>query len=586
MTAPSEDALLDELDRIIRNESLTPLFQPIVDGTTQAIFGYEALIRGPEDSPLHSPIDLFETATSSGRLAELDFLCRKLSIEAFSEQDLAGKLFLNIMPASMLDANFREGLTAGFLAGAGLSPERVVIELTEHVPVEDYDLMRAAVAHYRTMGLQVALDDLGAKYSNLRQWVELRPEFVKIDRHFIKKIHKHPSKRKFLESIIKVARNVDCTIIAEGIESADEYHCLRDMQCDLMQGYYFARPDRHPSYKGNPRSTRHNHLSPQRSSGPLKKTAALLCRHTDPVNEQAPVLSVLERFEATPNLRCVTVINDDSVPVGILRQRDMLGRFANPFSHALYSRQVVGSLMDRNALVVEESTPLEQLSALVTETSEAEVEDFVIVDRSGHYLGTGNIIDLLREITALQVTYARQANPLTGLPGNEAIHQAITERLESNSPFCAVYCDLDNFKAYNDVYGYANGDQIILALARILSELCRESGFVGHIGGDDFIVLLDMETTRSEAVCHDILSRFAHIAPAFYTKEHQREGGIQVSDRQGNLRFFPFISVSMALHPVRPDHNKSNLDLADTLTELKKQAKKEPGNSLFIDKRR
>jgi EAL domain-containing protein (putative c-di-GMP-specific phosphodiesterase class I) len=163
------------LNHIIAAEELHVLFQPIVDANQQAIYGYEALIRGPKTSPLHSPLRLFDVATQAGLLVELDLLCRRLAIRRFAELDLPGLLFLNVMPLTIVERDFREGLTLSFIQESGLPPERVVIELTEHVPIHDYELMRQAVDHYRDMGFQVALDDLGAGHSSLRHWSELRP---------------------------------------------------------------------------------------------------------------------------------------------------------------------------------------------------------------------------------------------------------------------------------------------------------------------------------------------------------------------------------------------------------------------------
>ena len=115
------------LHQIIAAEELHVLFQPIVDANQQAIYGYEALIRGPSTSPLHSPLRLFDVATQAGLLVELDLLCRRLAIRRFAELALPGLLFLNVMPLTIVERDFREGLTLGFIQESGLPPERVVI---------------------------------------------------------------------------------------------------------------------------------------------------------------------------------------------------------------------------------------------------------------------------------------------------------------------------------------------------------------------------------------------------------------------------------------------------------------------------
>ena len=171
-------------DLIIKQKNLSVYFQPIVENNRRNIFAYEALIRGPINTHFHSPITLFEAASEQGRLVELELLCRELSIVQFKTLNLPGKLFLNASPATLFQPNFRSGRTLEMLQKIGLDPSRVVIELTEHEPLENYELVRDALKHYKNMGFEIAIDDLGSGYSGLRMWYELRPDYVKIDRHF------------------------------------------------------------------------------------------------------------------------------------------------------------------------------------------------------------------------------------------------------------------------------------------------------------------------------------------------------------------------------------------------------------------
>lgn len=585
LDSPMTDPLNQELGSILYGNNLTVLFQPIVVADNQAVFAYEALIRGPSNSALHSPLTLFDTAARAGRVVDLDLLCRRMAIEAFSQLELPGNLFLNVMPASLLQSDFREGLTRSFLERVGLSPERVVIELTEHTPIQDYDLMRQAVEHYRAMGFRVALDDLGAGYSSLRHWTELKPDFVKVDRHFVQDLDRDPTKRQFLSYLLEVSQSLGCQVIAEGVETAGEHHCLQDLACQLLQGYYFARPSQHPPLHigpDHPSATTAQGRSPIRSLGTC---VATICRHIAPVAQDTPVPDVLKRFQRESDLRCLAVLDAEQRPIGLVSQQELLGHFVNPFSHSLYARRSIDELMNTQMLVVEDTLPLETLSEQITESYRALQEDFIIVDGSGLYRGMGHVIDLLREITAIKVRSARQANPLTGLPGNLVINQVLASRLEQGQPFCAVYCDLDNFKAYNDAYGYAEGDQVILALARLLKDYCADQGFVGHVGGDDFILALNGEQETARGVCEAILNRFGRFAPNFYNKEHKKAGGLNITNRRGDKTFVPLISLSMALHPIGSGAEYSALEIADVLAVLKRQSKKMPGNSLFIDRR-
>ncbi|MGO3058177.1 MAG: bifunctional diguanylate cyclase/phosphodiesterase [Halomonas sp.] len=568
------------LNRIIEAEDLHVLFQPIVDASQQAIYGYEALIRGPETSPLHSPLRLFDVAMQAGLLVELDLLCRRLAIRRFAALELPGLLFLNVMPLTIVERDFEEGLTLGFIRESGLPPERVVIELTEHVPIHDYELMRQAVDHYRDMGFKVALDDLGAGHSSLRHWSELRPDFVKLDRHFISGIDQEPAKREFLRSILDVARSLDCQLIAEGVETAAEHLCLweLDRSLALLQGFYFARPSFEPPLQLHTLLPATHQLT-----SPAGRSARSIFRMIEAVSPDCSVPILAERFRNNTGLRCVAVV-DAGKPIAVVRRNAFLTLFTNPYSHSLYSKRRVWDIADANPLIAHADTPLEVLSQQLTDSHDIEQEDFVIVDANGDYLGMGSIIDLLREITAIQVRQARHANPLTGLPGNILINETLTNYLAAEQGFAAAYVDLDNFKAFNDAYGYARGDHVIIALSRLLqAQVDNAGGFIGHIGGDDFMMLLPL--SHWENVCQQILDSFEVMAPGFYEDSDREQGGISIENRQGSVSFFPFVSVSVAVKPVIDPAVCKALDIAAQLSELKHQAKKIVGNSMFVERR-
>ena len=233
---------LSELERILAHDLLNTLFQPIVSLATRRIHGYEALTRGPSNSPLHAPLPLFSVARNAGRLSELEMACRARACNRFSRQALRGTLYLNVSPESLVEPGHQSGRTLQMLQACGIEPAQVVIELTEQTPIEDFDLLDRALHHYRQMGFSIALDDLGAGYSSLRLWSELRPDIVKIDRHFIDGIHLDPLKREFVGSILQMAKAARARVIAEGVELPEELHLLAQMGVDLVQGYLLGRP--------------------------------------------------------------------------------------------------------------------------------------------------------------------------------------------------------------------------------------------------------------------------------------------------------------------------------------------------------
>jgi len=235
-----------ELLEILARRQLSALFQPIVDLRSGAIIAYEGLIRGPSDSALHAPLQLFKVARACGLSVEVEHLCRRVVLERYAELQLPGKLFLNVSPDMLLQRDARHGETLGIIQQLGIAPEQVIIELTENQPTYDYAAMREAVRHYRAMGFQIAIDDLGEGFASLRLWSELLPEFVKIDMHFIQGIHQDPVKLQFVRSIQGIAEKSATRVIAEGIETADEPLALGETGVALGQGYHLGRPASQP----------------------------------------------------------------------------------------------------------------------------------------------------------------------------------------------------------------------------------------------------------------------------------------------------------------------------------------------------
>lgn len=573
-----------ELDSILADARLSALFQPIVACRDASLFGYEALIRGPSTSPLHSPLKLFDAASRSGRLVELDLLCRQVAISRFMQLGLPGRLFLNVTPTTVVQTGFRRGETMRFLKKASISPDRVVIELTEQVPIHDYQVMRAAVEHYRSMGFSIAIDDLGAGYSSLRHWAELRPDFVKLDRHFVQGVDQDEGKRRFIRSILEMSKSMGCRVIAEGIETLEEYRNLWSMGLEFGQGYYFARPQAVPPQvlpgllpaKGEVRST---------ARARFGETVSSVTMPVPPVAPDQPAELVAQRLQESPALRTLPVV-DNGRPVGIIHRNAFMSLFAGQYGRALYGKrpclQVASSV---EPMIVAADMPVEELSQQITAMSElAGDQDFVVVDSQGDYIGIGTIMGLLRKITELQIRNARYANPLTGLPGNVPLSERIECLLSGAARFVVAYCDLDGFKAFNDCYGYSRGDDIIVRLAELLQDHAEPGAdLVGHIGGDDFMVIFQSPDWAER--CQRVLDDFAELVPWFYEPQHRVAGGIQGRDRQGREMFFPYMSLSIAVVPVAPGAFQSRHEIASVLSELKGVAKRTPGNSLYVDRR-
>lgn len=571
------------LENILDNGSLTPLFQPIVSLKENKIYGYEALIRGPSDSPLHSPINLFDAASRNGRLAELDLLCREIAITKFGQLKLDEKLFINTIPEVLLQQDYQHGLTLDFIKKVGLSAKQVVIELTEQYPINDYKLMRDATDHYREMGFSIAIDDLGAGYSGLRTWSEIQPDFVKLDRHFIQDIHLDKNKRQFVQSMIDIAKGVNCQVIGEGIEVREEYLTSNAINIDFAQGYYFGRPaaevKRHIEtelFAKRKPPTNLNTYYPRENT-----LVRSLLINIPPLASTDSVNHAGERFQKSPELSGLPILKTDGTVAGMIWRNEFMTLFASRYGRELHGRKPVSLFIGTEPTITDIDFPLKELSKKITSQDSSIQYGLFVITENGKYRGLGSLMDLLKQITNMQITTARHANPLTGLPGNVPISEHTTIVIDEARDTVMCYFDLDNFKPYNDIYGYGKGDQVIRKTASLLMEYTdSELDFVGHVGGDDFVILFESENWQQR--CSEILSAFTALLSELYKPEHIDEQGMMAQDRQGNNVFYPLLSLSIgAVSIVDFPTITTEADLSEYATKAKSMAKKSTGNSLY-----
>ncbi len=233
-----------ELRRLMDERGLHVVYQPILDVRQGHHFACEALVRGPEDSALHTPAALFAAAASGRWTHELEWLAVETAILNFAEQQSSLRLFVN-MSVGCLCAS-REHLVAvrRDLLRLGVPPSRIVIELTENESVTHFSDLQETLHAFRQLGIQIAMDDMGEGFSNLRMWSEVRPEFVKIDRHFVSGIDADPLKRHFVRAMHEIADACGSALIAEGVETATQLAVLTDIGIAYLQGFGIARPHR------------------------------------------------------------------------------------------------------------------------------------------------------------------------------------------------------------------------------------------------------------------------------------------------------------------------------------------------------
>lgn len=213
---------------------------------------------------------------------------------------------------------------------------------------------------------------------------------------------------------------------------------------------------------------------------------------------------------------------------------------------------------------------------------ETAIEYFIIKPIDEEYL-----YYTIKNITSLMYIN-RRVSPLTGLPGNVQIQAEMKKRLMNKEEFAIIYADLDNFKAYNDVYGFAAGDEIIKFTAKVLLDnvhkLENSDNFIGHIGGDDFVAIVSK--VNYDAICQDMILQFDKDITSFYDEDDVERGYVEVANRRGIIEQFPLVSISIAIVEVDKNRFKTTLEIGEIGAQVKHKAKATLGSTYVIDKRK
>ena len=382
-----------------------------------------------------------------------------------------------------------------------------------------------------------------------------------------------------------IAKELNCKVIAEGIEGREESQILMEMGIIYGQGYFFARPEASPPYTlpealfrySDRKIIRHQFQQNREGIADLLVTAPYL-------NPYHVLEDAYQLFVKDETITAIAIVDSQLSPVGLIRRSKLFSTFSTQFGRSLHGTKSVQTFMDSSIVVVEKDWNIEQVSNLVTDNMKFQIEaDFIIVER-GKYTGVGKVLGLLKKITELQIRNARYANPLTLLPGNVPIYECLDQLISEQKNFSVAYCDIDNFKPYNDVYGYGEGDKVIKLIADILrNEADAGEDFVGHVGGDDFIVIFSSADWTER--CNKILNSFSAQMHDVYTDEDQSRGGIFSISREGDERFFPIMTLSIGVVTPNTSQFISHRDIANMASQAKHNAKNILGNSLFIERR-
>lgn len=231
-----------EIRKIIDEEQIRVVAQPIISLGTGQVEGWEILTRGPENTPYALPLSLFHFAYQAEMLLALELLVVKKALCEIQKKKTTCPIFINVTVPTLRNPQFYSSVCYLMKQYPHVKPEQIIFEITERHSIEDFKVFNESMAAFRQDGFKFAIDDTGAGYASLNMIAEVLPDFIKIDRSIIQNIDQHDVKNSVLQSLVLLAKNIGCEVVAEGIETEAEANILLKNNVDFAQGFFFSRP--------------------------------------------------------------------------------------------------------------------------------------------------------------------------------------------------------------------------------------------------------------------------------------------------------------------------------------------------------
>lgn len=587
--------LAPNIAEFIQAVQVRPHFHPIIDVFTGTVLGYEVLSRG--NAPYETPYAIFKEATRLGATWELEMACSNAALEkisSFPEPLKIANFFINVSPVVFADPRFLEEFTKLSLEKYGIDRRNIVIEITEEKAISNYNTFEKLIAHYTQEGFNIALDDFGSGHSGLITLVAATPHFLKLDMAIVRDVHKHDYKQKLVKAFTSFASSVNARLIAEGVECIEELEVLMRYGVRYVQGFLFGTPQPEPYSPVEKWKATLKMLVEKFDIAAIDVDTQISGLVSCPNIIQKNTMTCKELdiiFKKNPYLDHVVILDTDSI-VGLITRQLFFSETGGAFGYQLLQKKTIEKICKKAPLIVQDKMTVTMLSKLAMDRCYEDLYDPVLVTNcAGKFLGTVTMKQVLSKSIELEIRSAIGMNPLTGLPGNNVIHRWIFKAL-SCPEYSIIYADLDNFKSYNDNYGFIMGDELLQFTANILCQWVKqlpEGGKIGHIGGDDFVIVL--KNIVSEKALRNLCTLFDEEKLRLFKSSDVKKGYINCLDRQGNPFKMNLVTLSLA---VIESSKVSTADpnpalFSEIAGSLKKKVKKmtaETGYSGYLFERR
>ena len=567
------DEIIDKLDYA---------FQPIIYAQSGKLYAVEALLRNVQDIPNITTIDdLFDLVFSNDYLYEFDLLLREKAIKKFANINIPNlKLFYNLDNRIIYNKNYSSGNTQKILTKYNLSKDKIIFELSEKGTSIEQNALSTMLQRYKQSGYSIAIDDFGIGVSGLKLLYFSEANIIKIDRFFISNIDQDSKKKLFCSSIIDMAHIMGMQVIAEGVETQKEFYTCKDIGADFIQGFLVQKPTKNineilPIYNDIS-----NLILDDKREDQNKFIDEQFIDKIEPLPVNSSLYDIILHFKKNTDHNFVPIIDEFRYFLGIIYESDIKKISYSQYGLSLAQNQNFSTTLLKYlkpALSVEMAWGIDKILEMYNLNFQNSLGIFIT--NSDKYLGFINLNSLLTMSYKRNIEIATNQSPLTKLPGNNQIEKFIANsfrNIQINTTHI-IYFDFNDFKPFNDIYGFRQGDRAILIFSELLQKRYPKNSFIAHIGGDDFFVgLTDFAFEDVFKLTLDVQNEFKYSAKNLYSNEDKELGYIVSKDRFGTTRNFNLLSVSCAIVEINCKSNILNFD--DTLNIMKKESKssKEP----------
>ena len=557
-------------------DKLDYAFQPIIHSHTGKIYAVEALIRNVQNIPGLSYIDdLFNAAFNDDYLYELDLQLREKAIKKFADIPIENlRLFYNLDNRIIYNKNLSFGNTSKILKKYKLNKNIICFELSEKGTAIEQNALSTMIQRYREEGFTIAIDDFGIGVSGLKLLYFSEAHVIKLDRFFISNIDQDSKKKLFCSSIIEMAHIMGMQVVAEGIETAKEFYTCKDIGADFIQGYLVQKP-----------TTEIEHIKPiynniltlineDKRNNPNATIDEEFIESISALSVNTSLYELFVHFKESTKNNFVPIVDEYDNFLGIIYETDIKKISYSQYGLALAQNKTFSSSLIKYlkpAIFVEISWGIDKILEMYNLNSKDAIGIFIT--QGNKYRGFINLNSLLTLSYKRNIEIATNQNPLTKLPGNNQIEKFIEKALRKNNKTThIIYFDFNDFKPFNDIYGFRQGDRAILIFSELLQKRYPKDAFIAHIGGDDFFVgLRNYSFDEVYKLTFGVQNEFKNTAENIYSKNDKENGYMIAKDRFNMERKFNLLSVSSAIIEINSKSNISNFD--NTLNILKKASK-------------